>query len=116
MAYLQNFTNEKGRMILMEILKTISQTENNKKINEARALGGKDMIGLMQFLFPLVMQLQMDVIKKHGFPGNRDGLIQFSQLIREMENEDTEIAKLRTQIRSIYLPPIVINTSNDILV
>jgi len=67
-------------------------------------------------VFPLVMQLQLEVIKGHGFPGNREGLVQFSQLIREMERDDMEIARLRSQIRAIYLPPIAINTTNDILI
>lgn len=74
------------------------------------------MISMMQLVFPLVMQIQMDVIKNHGFPGNREGLVQFTQLIRELERDDTEIARLRNEIRSIYLPPITINAVNDILI
>lgn len=115
MAYLQNFTHETGRTVLMEILKTLNFSENTKKIAEAKG-SNKDMLNMIQLVFPLVMQIQMDVIKKHGFPGSREGLIQFSQLVRELENEDAEIARLRQQIRAIYLPPMVINTSNDVLV
>ena len=91
----------------------------------------------MSILFIVVMQIQMDVIKNFGFPGNREGLVQFEQvcsffpqivvvyfnrfkfilqLIREMERDDIEIARLRAQIRAIYLPPIAINPSNDILI
>lgn len=70
----------------------------------------------MQLVFPLVMQIQIDVIKNYGFPGNREGLVQFAQLIREIERDDAEIARLRAEIRSIYLPPININASNDILI
>lgn len=113
MAYLQNFTHETGRTVLTEILKTLNS--NATKIAEAKG-SNKDMLHMIQLVFPLVMQIQMDVIKKHGFPGSREGLIQFSQLVRELENEDQEIAKLRQQIRAIYLPPMVINTSNDVLV
>ena len=78
-------------------------------------VSGREMIKLMQFVFPVVMQIQMDVLRSYGFQG-REGLIQFSQLIREIEKEDPEIARLKTQIRSIYLPPIHLNTSNDILI
>lgn len=70
----------------------------------------------MQLVFPLVMQIQIDVIKNYGFPGNREGLVQFAQLIREIERDDAEIARLRAEIRSIYLPPININATNDILI
>lgn len=70
----------------------------------------------MQLVFPLVMQIQMDVIKAFGFAGTREGLVQFEQLVREMEREDAELSRLRSQIRAIYLPPIAINPSNDILI
>lgn len=121
MAYLQNFTHETGRTVLQDIFKTLNVAENAKRISEAKsghggAGSGSGMTSMIQFVFPIVMQVQMDVIKKYGFPANREGLVQFSQLIRDMENEDEDIAKLRQQIRSIYLPPMVINTSNDILV
>lgn len=122
MAYLQNFTHETGRTVLQDIFKTLNVAENAKRISEAKSghgggpSSGSGMTSMIQFVFPIVMQVQMDVIKKYGFPANREGLVQFSQLIRDMENEDEDIAKLRQQIRSIYLPPMVINTSNDILV
>ena len=117
MAYLQNFTHDTGKAILQDIIKSLNVAENAKRISEAKSGGSSGgMTSVIQFVFPLVMQIQMEVIKKYGFPGNREGLVQFSQIIRDLENEDEEIAKLRQQIRSIYLPPMVINTSNDILV
>lgn len=115
MAYLQNFTHETGRVMLQDIFKQLNVAENAKRIAEAKG-SNKDMLNHIQLVFPLVMEIQMGVIKKYGFPGSREGLIHFSQLMREMEGEDPDIAKLRQQIRSIYLPPITINTSNDILV
>lgn len=117
MAYLQNFTHDTARVILQDIIKTLNAAENAKKIAEAKsASSGSGMTGMVQFVFPLVMQVQMEAIKKYGFPGNREGLVQFSQLVRDMENEVEDIAKLRAQIRALYLPPMVINTTNDILV
>ncbi|XP_053958880.1 protein C10 [Anastrepha obliqua] len=116
MSYLVNFTNDTAKQILIEIIRTVNQPENSKKLSEAKASAGKEMLLMMQHVFPLVMQLQTDVIKTYGFPGNREGLVQFSQLVREMEREDVEIARLRSQIRAIYLPPIAINTTNDILI
>lgn len=74
------------------------------------------MLMMMHLVFPQVMQIQIDIIKNYGFPGNREGLIQFEQLIREFEKDDPEVARLRAQIRAIYLPPITINPANDILI
>lgn len=116
MSYLINFTVEMAKSILIEIIKTVNQSDNSKRLSEAKASAGKEMLAMMQFVFPLVMQIQMDVIKNFGFPGNREGLVQFEQLVREMERDDTEISRLRSQIRAIYLPPIAINPANDILI
>ncbi|KAL5279338.1 hypothetical protein ACFFRR_003742 [Megaselia abdita] len=116
MAYLNNFNNEAAREILIDIIRTVNQPENSKKLSEAKQSAGKEMIAMMQFVFPLVMQIQTDVIKAHGFPGNREGLVQFCQMVREMEINDQEISRLRSQIRAIYLPPIAINTTSDVLI
>ncbi|KXJ84543.1 hypothetical protein RP20_CCG001368 [Aedes albopictus] len=116
MSYLSNFTADTGKTILIDVLKTANLPDNAKKLSEAKANSGKEMIKMMQYVFPLVMQLQINVIKEYGFPPNREGLVQFEQIIREFEREDVDIARLRSQIRSIYLPPININSTNDVLI
>lgn len=116
MSSLTNFNSETGKAILIEIIKTVNQPDHSKRLSEAKASAGKEMLAMMQFVFPLVMQIQMDVIKTFGFTGNREGLVQFEQLIRELEREDPELSQLRSQIRAIYLPPIAINAVNDILI
>lgn len=93
MSYLTNFTVETGRAILVEIIKTVNQPENSKTISLAKgnfaqkwftstgvncsfacfnlkASAGKEMIAMMQLVFPLVMKIQIDVITNFGFPGN----------------------------------------------
>lgn len=57
----------------------------------------------------------MNVVSNYGFTGGREGLIQFEQLIRELETSDPEIARLREQIRGSYLPPMN-STSPDVLI
>lgn len=116
MSYFSSFTSETGKTILGDIIKTCNHPDNSKRLSEAKASAGKEMIMMMHLVFPQVMQIQMDIIKNYGFPGNREGLIQFEQLIRDMEKEDPEIARLRSQIRAIYLPPISVNPVNDILI
>lgn len=116
MSYFLNFTVETGKTILGDIIKTCNHSENSKRLSEAKAAAGKEMLMMMHLVFPQVMQIQIDIIKNYGFPGNREGLIQFEQLIREFEKDDPEVARLRAQIRAIYLPPITINPANDILI
>lgn len=60
------------------------------------------------------MEIQMSVVSNYGFPG-REGLIQFEQLVRELETADPEIGRLREQIRVTYLPPMN-STSPDVLI
>lgn len=69
---------------------------------------------MMQLVFPIVLELQTEVLKNYGFIG-REGLIHFEQLIREMEADD-EIARLRQQIRNVYLPPMTSASSPDVLI
>jgi hypothetical protein len=72
------------------------------------------MIKMMQFVLPIVMEIQTEIIKEYGFVG-REGLIHFEQLVREMES-DEEIARFRQQIRNVYLPPLTTATSPDVLI
>lgn len=88
----------------------------------------------MELVFPIVMEFQMAVLSNNGFIG-REGLVNFEQIIRfcsisslaeedfsfisfsrEMEAEDPEIARLRNQIRNMYLPPISSASSPDVLI
>ncbi|XP_026276215.1 protein C10 isoform X1 [Frankliniella occidentalis] len=100
------FSRETARAALNCILKAIDQSENASKIKEARDNAGNDMIKRMQFVFPIVMMLQMDVIKEYGFSEGRHGIIQFGQLVRALEREDAEIALLHSKVRSHFLPDI----------
>ncbi len=58
---------------LVDILDAFDLTENAKKIEEARDSAGNDMLKMMQIVFPITTQIQMDVIGKYGFPPDGDG-------------------------------------------
>lgn len=47
--------------------------ENAQKLSEAKVNAGNDMLKVMQYVFPIVVQIEMDVIKKYGFSDNKDG-------------------------------------------
>jgi len=48
MSYLANFNNESAKQILMDIIRCVNQPENSKKLSEAKASAGKEMILMMQ--------------------------------------------------------------------
>lgn len=59
--------------ILTDILAALNTSENLQKLAEAKESSGNEMLKMMQFVFPLVTQIQMDVIKNYGFPEGREG-------------------------------------------
>ncbi|XP_018394104.1 PREDICTED: protein C10 isoform X1 [Cyphomyrmex costatus] len=114
MANVPGFTLETAKAILTDVLTALNTPENLQKLTEAKESSGNEMLKMMQFVFPLVTQIQMNVIKNYGFPEGREaGTVQFAQLIRALEREDAEIAQLHSQVRSYFLPPVTINSSTE---
>ncbi|KYN42355.1 Protein C10 [Trachymyrmex septentrionalis] len=114
MASVPGFTLETAKAILTDVLTALNTPENLQKLTEAKESSGNEMLKMMQFVFPLVTQIQMDIIKNYGFPEGREaGTVQFAQLIRALEREDSEIAQLHSQVRSYFLPPVTINSSTE---
>lgn len=110
---MSNFTPEVAITALNNILDELNKPENASKIEEARSNIGNEMLKMMQFIFPMVMEIEMNVLKKYGFPAGREGVVQFSQAIRQFERHDTEIARLHGLFRSYYLPPVAIATTAE---
>ncbi|XP_018577853.1 protein C10 [Anoplophora glabripennis] len=104
-------------VVAMEILnKTLEELQtpaNVQKLEEARDNVGNEMLKMMQFLFPIVMQIQMDVIREYGYAEGREGIIKFSQMLRSLEREDPEISRLHSLIKSYYLPPVSVHTTSE---
>jgi hypothetical protein len=59
--------------VLSSVLEAISLPENATKLGEAKDNAGNDMLKMMQFVFPIIMQIEMDVIKNYGFVEGREG-------------------------------------------
>lgn len=113
MASPHNISVDQLRMILSEIIETLDSPSYSLKLNEAKEAAGNEMLKMMQIVFPMVVQIQMETIKRHGFGNSREGIVQFTQLVLEMENLDPEIARLHNQIRCHYLPPVSISSTVD---
>lgn len=60
-------------VILKEILEAFNAPETVRLLMEAKESSGNEMIKMMQHVFPIVVQIEMDVIKNHGFPEGREG-------------------------------------------
>jgi len=60
---------------LKKVLEAIDLPENATKLAEAKQTAGNDMVKCMQFVFPIVVLIQMDVIKDFGFKDGRNGEI-----------------------------------------
>ncbi|EFN85358.1 protein C10 isoform X1 [Harpegnathos saltator] len=108
-------TVETAKAILVDILTALNTPKNLEKLAEANEKSGNEMLKKMQFVFPLVMEIQIEVIKNYGFPEGREGVVRFAEIIRTFEREDPEVVQLRNQVRSYFLPPILINSTNEAL-
>uniref|UniRef100_A0A8D8XJ19 Protein C10 n=1 Tax=Cacopsylla melanoneura TaxID=428564 RepID=A0A8D8XJ19_9HEMI len=99
--------------ILQEITDSIETGESATKLNEAKQTAGNDMMKLMQYVFPVIVQIEMDVIKKYGFIDGREGMIQFTKLVVDYEKEDKDIAILHKIIRSHFLPLVTVASESN---
>ncbi|XP_046959725.1 protein C10 [Vanessa cardui] len=113
MASPPNVTIQTVRTILSEVIDSLESPDYASKLDEAKEAAGNEMLKMMQLVFPMVVQIEMETIKRHGFAGSREGIVQFTQLVREMESMDNEVARLHSQIRSHYLPPVSISSTVD---
>ncbi|XP_028032324.1 protein C10-like isoform X2 [Bombyx mandarina] len=109
----QSVSVDQMRQILNEIIDALESPDYASKLDEAKEAAGNEMLKMMQIVFPMVVQIEMETIKHHGFNNSREGIVQFTQLIRDLESIDGEVARLHTQIRSHYLPPVSISSSVD---
>ncbi|XP_026332995.1 protein C10 [Hyposmocoma kahamanoa] len=109
----QHVTVDQVRQILSEVIDSLESPDYASKLDEAKEAAGNEMLKMMQIVFPMVVQIEMETIKRHGFSNSREGVVQFTQMVREMESLDSEVARLHNQIRSHYLPPVSISSTVD---
>ncbi|KAJ8964184.1 hypothetical protein NQ317_013598 [Molorchus minor] len=108
-----SLSSELAMDILKKTLEELKTPEIIKKLEEVKNNVGNEMLKMMQYVFPIVMQVEMDVIKHFGYPEGKDGMIKFSQSLRNLEREDTEICRLHSLIKAYYWSPVSVHTSNE---
>lgn len=59
--------------VLTDVLAALNAPENIQKMSAAKENSGNEMLKMMQFVFPIVTQIQMEVLRKYGFPEGREG-------------------------------------------
>ncbi|KAK7095297.1 protein C10-like [Littorina saxatilis] len=103
---MQQFTLEDCKAALSDVLEAFKLPENAARLNEARDTAGNDMLKGMQVVFPVISQIQIDVINKYGFVAEGDGLVQFTKAVRLYETQDQEVASLNQELRAYLMPPV----------
>lgn len=73
MASPSNVTVHTIRAILNEVIDSLESPDYAAKLDEAKEAAGNEMLKMMQLVFPMVVQIEMETIKRHGFSGSREG-------------------------------------------
>ncbi|XP_071537434.1 protein C10 isoform X2 [Panulirus ornatus] len=107
----ENFTADKAKA-LREILAALTGGEVVEALEAAREAAGNDMVALMTRVFPLVTQVTTKVISNYGFTQDGVGAIQFEHVMKNLGQDDPEVARLHAQVRSYFLPAVVIPPSS----
>lgn len=102
-------------VILLQVLEKLKEEPVASKLKSARQVAGNDAMKTMQYVLPVVMQVEMEVLKFHGYDDTRDGLIKFTKLVRELEELDSAIRNLHNVLKSQYLPPVSVYHDKDSL-
>ncbi|VDI55600.1 protein C10-like [Mytilus galloprovincialis] len=101
---MQQFTVQDCKEALQDVLNAFRLPENAHRLNEAKDTAGNDMLRMMQIVFPLATQIQMEVIEKYGFPGDGDGIIRFTQAVKLYEKQDQDVTLLNRELKSFLIP------------
>lgn len=100
-------SSENAKIILADLLSAFNSPENATRLEEARDSAGNDMLKMMQFVFPLAAEIQMDIIKNYGFSRDGKGATQFALAVKTLEKDDSEIANLNNKLRSYFIPSMI---------
>lgn len=73
MAFPQSLSVEQVRQILSEVIEALESPDYAPKLDEAKEAAGNEMLKMMQIVFPIVAQIEMETIKHHGFSNTREG-------------------------------------------
>ncbi|XP_064082123.1 protein C10 [Palaemon carinicauda] len=110
-SFTESFTPDKAKAALREILAALTSGDVVESLEAAREAAGNDMVALMTRVFPLVTQVTIQVIGNYGFSQDGVGAIQFEHVMKNLGQDDPEVVRLHSQVRSYFLPAVVIPPS-----
>lgn len=58
---------------MADILESLTTSENAIQLEDAKSKAGNDMLKVMQYVYPIVVNAHLDIIKKYGLPEGRKG-------------------------------------------
>lgn len=96
-----------ARDALLEILKQIDQDQKLRQIKENCS---NDMLRYVQSFVPLTMEIQFKVISRYGFAPDSNGLICFTNKIKDFVAQDDLVASLFDNFKNILVPPLNLRT------
>ncbi|XKL59288.1 hypothetical protein PGB90_000304 [Kerria lacca] len=100
-------------VILLQVLEKLKEEPIVSKLKSAKVMAGNDSMRVMQYVLPIVMQVEMEVLKFHGYDDSREGLMKFTQLVKDLEEIDSAIKNLHDILKSQYLPPVSVYREKD---
>ena len=56
-----------------DILKALKEPQNAERLAQAKESAGTDMVKVMREVFPIVTEVQLEVISNYGFSADGDG-------------------------------------------
>lgn len=92
---------------LLEILKQIDQDPKLRQIKESCS---NDMLKYIQTFMPQAMEIQFRIIAKYGFSPDSNGLLMFTNRVREITIEDEVVANIFENFRNLLIPPLNLRT------
>ena len=60
---------------MQDVLNAFEVAENKTRMEEVKDAAGNDMMKMMQIVFPVVTQIQQEVIAKYGFTTDGEGKV-----------------------------------------
>ncbi|CAG7728601.1 unnamed protein product [Allacma fusca] len=103
----KEINGEQIKECLQTMLATLQSPEFIRKVGQIKTESNNDMVYLMRVLFPMVVEIQTQIVGSIGLSSTKDGLKEFLMRANQLSQDDEEIRNLFIEIKNIYLPSSV---------
>ena len=88
---------------LKDVLDAFELPDSKTRMDEVKSAAGNDMMKMMQIVFPVVTQIQQEVIAKYGFTTDGEGKFDFIVSVQELCIQIEVLRQTTEHNRSISL-------------